>query len=183
MEYGASRGFPAEFVLLGLLVDGPAHGYDLQQRLESGLGAVWRIAASQLYNVLHRLEDRAWIATSDEQGPGPTRHVVSLTESGERAFWKWAAEPVARLRDVRVELLAKMYFQKRHRPNELPRLIERQRESLKAALRALDGNRAAATDDPWIASVAASFRRRQIASALEWLADADESLRKSKEAR
>jgi DNA-binding PadR family transcriptional regulator len=183
MEYGTSRGFPAEFVLLGLLVDGPAHGYDLQQRLESGLGAVWRIAVSQLYNVLHRLEDRAWIATSDEQGPGPLRHVVSLTETGERAFWTWAVEPVARLRDVRVELLAKMYFLRRHRPSELSGLIERQRKTLDAALRTLDGNRAGAMDDPWIASVAESFRRRQMASALEWLADAGESLRKTKETK
>ena len=178
MEYGASRGFPAEFVLLGLLVDGPAHGYDLQQRLHAGLGPVWRIAWSQLYNVLHSLEEQGRIRSSiGEPSNGPPRHTYTITPQGRRAFFEWAATPVARLRDVRVVFLAKLYFLRRHRADELDLLIGQQAEVLGRAIDALD----AADGDPWVTSIATSFRRRQMQSALEWLDEVQKGLRSERE--
>ncbi len=170
MEYPGARGFPAEYGILGVLLDGPAHGYDVQQRLHAGLGSVWRIAWSQLYHVLHGLEERGWVRSSAATpSSGPPRHTYAITAVGRRAFFEWAEAPVTRLRDVRVEFLAKLYFLRRHRSDDLESLIERQAEALRHAMSELGAAGASFSDDPWTASIALSFRREQTRSALCWL--------------
>lgn len=174
MEYTARRGFPTEYGLLGVLLDGPAHGYDIQQRLRLSLGSVWHVAWSQLYNALHGLEEKGWVATAaGESSSGPPRHTYSVTARGRRAFLEWATSPVLRLRDVRVELLAKLHFLQRHAPRELGSLLDRQSDALRRALaqsRSPEG-------DAWIASIAASFRKYQTESALTWIDEIRRSLK------
>ena len=48
---------PARHALLGLLLDGPHHGYDLARRFAPGtaLGDVLRLSTSHLYALLARL--------------------------------------------------------------------------------------------------------------------------------
>lgn len=174
MEYQTTRGLPTDYGVLGLLLDGPAHGYDLQQRLRAGLGPVWRIAWSQLYNVLRNLEQRGWIRRAGgEASGGPPRHTVALTAEGRTAFFDWAEVPVVRVRDLRVEFLAKLYFVRRHRPEELESLLARQALALRRAGESL---RSAESGDPWVASIAASFRRHQMESALAWVEEVHRSL-------
>ncbi len=50
-----------EFALLGLLSQGPAHGYELHQKLTTELGQVWHLSQSQIYNILNRLEGKDYI--------------------------------------------------------------------------------------------------------------------------
>ena len=173
MEYRGVRGFPTDYGVLGLLLDGPAHGYDLQQRLHAGLGPVWRVAWSQLYSVLHSLEEKGWVNAATKESPsGPPRHMYAITTRGRRAFFEWAVAPVSRLRDVRVEFLAKLYFLRRHQPEELGPLLERQSASLERAMEELG----ALGGDPWIASIALSFRRHQTESALAWIGEVRRSV-------
>jgi PadR family transcriptional regulator, regulatory protein AphA len=175
MEYRGTRGLPADYAILGLLLDGPAHGYDVQQRLHAGLGAVWRIAWSQLYSVLHSLEERKWVrATTRESPSGPPRHTYAITARGQRAFFEWAVAPVPRLRDVRIEFLAKLYFLRQHRPEELESLLERQAKALEQAIAELNES----GGDPWMTSIAAAFRRHQTESALAWIDEVRRSLKK-----
>jgi PadR family transcriptional regulator, regulatory protein AphA len=177
MEYRGTRGLPTDYAILGLLLDGPAHGYDVQQRLHAGLGSVWRVAWSQLYSVLHGLEEQKWVrATTRESPSGPPRHTYAITARGRRAFFEWAIAPVPRLRDVRIEFLAKLYFLRRHRPEELEPLLENQAEALKQAISELGE----AGGDPWIASIAASFRQLQTKSALAWLGGVRRSLERER---
>jgi len=175
MEYRAARAFPAEYGLLGLLLDGPAHGYDLQQRLQEDLGAVWHVAWSQLYNVLHELEERGWVAAATSDSPsGPPRHTYSITARGRRAFFEWTFAPVARLRDLRLEFLVKVHFLRKHAPDELDPLLARQSD----ALRQVVADQGALGGAPWVAAVAASFRRHQTESALAWIDEVRRSLKK-----
>ncbi|MEW5825762.1 MAG: PadR family transcriptional regulator [Candidatus Bipolaricaulota bacterium] len=177
MEYRSSRGFPTEYGLLGLLLDGPAHGYDLQQRLHATLGSVWRVAWSQLYSVLHGLEGKGWVAAAAGASPGgPPRHTYSITEQGRRAFFEWALVPVARLRDLRIEFLVKLHFLKQHAPGELDPLLSRQARALGQAA----ADPSASGGDPWTASVALSFRRHQTESALAWIDEVRGSLKSSR---
>lgn len=47
-------------VLLGLLVRGPMHGYDLKAAFEAELGSLWTLNYGQLYPALENLKSEAW---------------------------------------------------------------------------------------------------------------------------
>jgi DNA-binding PadR family transcriptional regulator len=173
MEYPARRGLPTEYGLLGLLLDGPAHGYDLQQRLRAGLGPTWRVAWSQLYSVLRDLEQTDWVQATEVESPnGPPRRSYALTAAGRKAFLEWVDVPVRHVRDARIELLAKLFFLRRHRPDKLAPFLKAQAEVLRRSL-----ERPSPTHgDPWLVSISASFRRHQTESVLAWIREVGRSL-------
>jgi len=152
MEYSGSRhalrGFPVEFAALGFLIEEPMHGYALRARIESGLGPLWRIASSQLYQVLHRLEERQWVRKSaDAPSSGPSKMIYHVTEEGLRSFWEWAQDPVETMRNVRVEFVAKLYFLRRLKASALSTLIDRQIAALEAMERRVTSDGREASDD------------------------------------
>ena len=57
MPRRAERLLPSAYALLGLLADGPAHGYDLHRGFDSGgpLAGVLRLEINQLYALLKKL--------------------------------------------------------------------------------------------------------------------------------
>lgn len=161
---------PAAFAVLGCLLPGPAHGYQLGKRLSSGLGPIWHIAPSQLYSLLARLEREGLIQGHLEpQGARPPRRVFSLTPAGRHAFWDWATSPVRHARDVRLELLAKLYFLHRHAPERIPALLSAQAVRLARLRDRLAGRAVLPCDDPWLGRIAARFRLRQLEALLCWL--------------
>ncbi|MGH2470167.1 MAG: helix-turn-helix transcriptional regulator, partial [Chloroflexota bacterium] len=105
----------AEFALLGLLRQGPAHGYELARAFapEAELGGIVHLRPGQLYAYLNKLETVGLIS-----GPPRTiaraapreRRVFSLTDSGQRQLEAWLARPVLRTRQLAVDFLAKLLF-------------------------------------------------------------------------
>lgn len=173
---------PAQSAVLGCLLPGPAHGYQLKRRLDSGLGPIWHIAPSQLYSLLSRLEREGLIqGRLEPQGARPPRRVFSLTPAGERAFWHWATSPVRHARDVRIELLAKLYFLHRHAPTEIPQLLSAQVERLARLRDRLARRTRLPSDDPWLGGIAARFRLRQLEALLSWLEEVRMSYEKEVE--
>jgi PadR family transcriptional regulator AphA len=182
MEYPSPRGFPAEYVVLGYLCDEPLHGYDLCRRIADGLGSVWRVATSQLYGVLHRLEERGWVTSTPITQEGrPERRVHTVTGEGRRAFVEWATSPVARFRDLRVVFLAKVYFLRRLDSAAVPRLLDGQLALLERTAARLRRRGAVPSDDPAFGAVVASFRRGQIEQTMAWLKESRELLERAKE--
>ncbi|MBC7098781.1 PadR family transcriptional regulator [Candidatus Bipolaricaulota bacterium] len=166
-------GLPVEYAVLGALLSGPAHGYELKRRLNSGLGPIWHIAQSQLYSVLARLERDGLVEGHLEpKGARPPRRVFSLTPAGERAFWEWATSPVRHARDVRIELLAKLYFLRRHAPDRVPELLSAQAERLTRLRDRLSQRKALPTDDPVLAWLTLNFRLTLLSALLSWLEEA-----------
>lgn len=100
--------------VLGLLAEHPQHGYDLLERFRhpDGLGRVWDLSTSQLYNVLKRLEAAGQITGRQvETLNGPPRTEYTLTPSGRAAMEAWLNDPnpTASIRGVRVEFLSRLY--------------------------------------------------------------------------
>jgi transcriptional regulator len=52
-----------DVLILKTLVLGPAHGHTIAHAIERGSGEVLQVEHGSLYPALHRLEDRAWIAS------------------------------------------------------------------------------------------------------------------------
>lgn len=115
---------PRSYVILGLLMDGAKHGYDLHR---SELLRIWSIPMSQLYALLKRLEGRGLIhASRAAQENRPDRKVYEITEEGKRVFLDWIQRPSDKIRNIRTEFLAKLYIVRQLRLGIEKRLIKEQ---------------------------------------------------------
>ncbi len=82
--------------LLGLLVHGERHGYELKRTIDQEFAPFWRIDFAQLYRSLARMAREGWVKARVEPGQGgPDRKVYALTARGRKAFDAWLAEPPA----------------------------------------------------------------------------------------
>ncbi|MDT0212639.1 PadR family transcriptional regulator [Rothia sp. ARF10] len=73
-----------DFALLGLLHEGPAHGYELRRRLNEALGAFRALSYGTLYPALSGLLDRGLIAQSAVDAP-PAARATARSASGTSA--------------------------------------------------------------------------------------------------
>jgi DNA-binding PadR family transcriptional regulator len=97
-------------VLLGLLADRPATGYELARLLETDLAPLWRAEISQIYPALEGLR-RSGFARSKVLGPdrGPRRHQFRITAAGRRELRRWVVSPAPPPR-AKDEGLSRMAF-------------------------------------------------------------------------
>jgi DNA-binding PadR family transcriptional regulator len=65
-------------LLLAALLEGPAHGYELMDRLEQFSGGSWRPSPGSVYPLLQMFQDRGLVQSAEEQG----RRTFSLTDAG-----------------------------------------------------------------------------------------------------
>jgi DNA-binding PadR family transcriptional regulator len=66
-------------VLLIALLDGPAHGYELIQRMSERSGGRWKPSPGSVYPGLQALEDEGLVRSSDVDG----KKVYALTDTGQ----------------------------------------------------------------------------------------------------
>lgn len=84
-----SRGESLEFALLGLLSQGPLHGYELRKRMIAIYGPFRALSFSVLYPQLHRMLEASLIEESiSDQGrlSRRSRIVYAITEEGRKRF-------------------------------------------------------------------------------------------------
>ncbi len=140
MEERAGTHEVAEYALLGLLREGPRHGYRLAAEFgaEGRLGVALRLKMSQMYAYLRKLERQGLLASHDEPGEAArrTRRVFALTPAGERAFDDWLGAPVEATREVRLAFLLKLAFTLDD-PNTALALLDKQRAATAAWLERL----------------------------------------------
>ncbi len=100
----------SEPALLGLLVPGPLHGYDLYKWLNRELGCVWRFGQSQMYAILKEYAARGWIEVQiHSQDVRPARKLLALTPAARAAFEAWLDQPARGLREFRVDFFLRLY--------------------------------------------------------------------------
>jgi PadR family transcriptional regulator PadR len=75
-----------DLALLGVLRDGPAHGYAIIAALRERSGGEFDFAEGTIYPVLHRLERAGFVRSSTELVQGRRRRVYTLTERGREQF-------------------------------------------------------------------------------------------------
>lgn len=133
----ATEPMPTEYALLGLLLDGPKHGYDLARRFapETALGEICRLEMSMLYALLKKQEKMGNIeAELESQGPRPPKRIFHLTADGRASFMEWVRTPVSRLRDIGRDFLIKLYFAWLLGDDDVLALIDRQTELCRTLL-------------------------------------------------
>lgn len=129
-----------EFALLGFLIAGPSHGYDLHQRLSAELGHVWHVSQSQAYAILKRLEQRGDISVQVvEQEKLPARQMLNITEPGRRRFFEWLDVGIGRnARSVRLEFLTRLYFTQLYKPESIAKIYHAQTAEVESSITRLE---------------------------------------------
>ena len=90
-----------EFAVLGILGDGPIHGYELRKRLTDMLGPFRSLSYGSLYPTLRRLVNRGAIepfslspaAETPVMSGKRARIIYALTAEGKEEFQVWANKP------------------------------------------------------------------------------------------
>ena len=94
--------------LLGLMVEGPTHGYDLKQRYDGVFGTDRPIAFGQIYATLARMiRDGFIIALGAEPGEGPDRKRYEVTPAGRAHLREWLQTPDTPSPTLHTNLFAK----------------------------------------------------------------------------
>jgi DNA-binding PadR family transcriptional regulator len=80
-------------VLLGLLVPGDRHGYELKRAYDGRFPAARPLASAQVYAALVRLaRDGFVVPAGRERGGGPDRLTYAVTDDGRAEFENWLEE-------------------------------------------------------------------------------------------
>jgi DNA-binding PadR family transcriptional regulator len=157
--------------MLGLLLQKPAHGYDLHRRLQAEFRGIWRISLSQTYNILKRLEAQGDLAGERQAGESVhPRRIHRVTPAGEARFRRWLERPTPpSVRAIRVAFLTRLYFALADDRRQATRLVEDQREHLLADVERLHKAAALLSEDSRFAQLAFGLRIRQLQATLEWM--------------
>jgi DNA-binding PadR family transcriptional regulator len=162
---------PVQYAVLGLLHSHPAHGYELQRRFAApgDLADVVPVEQPTLYAALKDLATRGLIeGTEVREGLRPPRMVYALTVPGDRLLSAWLRAPVARLRQVRLDFLLKLYFARGRGERAVRALVEAQVQACEQYLVALEA-RAVMLDADDFAALVAESRTTAARATLEWL--------------
>ncbi|MGO4274836.1 PadR family transcriptional regulator, partial [Paenibacillus sp. TAF58] len=77
----------ADILILGQLLSGPKHGYEIKKNVQEALGESFEINNNLLYPALRRFLEMGAITKKVEKTEGkPDRHVYLLTIAGEEIF-------------------------------------------------------------------------------------------------
>lgn len=97
------------YVVLGMLLQGPANGYELRQRIDSTIGNFWQESYGQLYPALHELREDGLVATVGSATGAREAQRYEITLAGRDALRAWVVRP-PQPQPERNELLLKVFF-------------------------------------------------------------------------
>jgi len=129
--------------ILGIVSQGPTHGYAIRTRLTELIGEFWPINQGQVYATLARMASSGAIeAIAEPPGGSCEMRPYALRADGRRAFAAWLERPAVQRRE-RSELLAKVaLLVSRGDAASVRRLLAAQRQRCESARRALRRGRA-----------------------------------------
>jgi DNA-binding PadR family transcriptional regulator len=162
-----------EFALLGFLIAGPSHGYDLHQRFVAELGQVWHLSQSQAYAILKRLENRGDISVQViEQEKLPARQMLSITPVGQRRFFEWLELGIGRTaRSIRLQFLTRLYFTQLYRPENITQIYEAQFTEIESTIMRLESLLDHLLPDQLINRLSLELRLQQMKLIQNWMAE------------
>lgn len=154
-----------EWVVLAVLAESPSHGFAIAKQLRSDtdLGRIITIHRPLVYRALARVValGLAEPRSTEPSDAGPARVVHRITRRGARAVEGWLDQPVAHIRDLRIEFLAKVRLNQR-RDRTIAPLVAAQQTALATTLDHLTN------DEP--ADIVGSWRHHNATAARDFLA-------------
>lgn len=113
-------------VILSVLMDGPASGYDIARRFEQADRYFWNASHQQIYRDLRSLEVSGMVSSETvKQEQRPDRKVYRIDLAGREALDLWTREPNAPR--INSEFLVKLNAAAAFGPDRVRRLLKDQR--------------------------------------------------------
>jgi DNA-binding PadR family transcriptional regulator len=159
--------------LLGLLVERPRHGYELDEVISTrGMREWTEIGFSSIYYLLARLRDRGLITEIDTSraARGKARRVHGPTAEGRRACAQSAEAAVAEFRPVFPPILVGLANQPVIPPERLQAALDRRDAALTEKIAAIGAARDAQPDVPRFVHAIFDYALGQLAAEQQWLA-------------
>jgi DNA-binding PadR family transcriptional regulator len=143
---------PIHHAVLGLLAEGPSHGYELRASFEKAIGPQWgELKVGHLYQVLDRLARDGLVSRKTLPQTGrPDRVVHRLTKPGREELDRWLHEPYVRQAGYRDDFFLKLFVASRRGIEPLKDILRVQREFCLSELAALAKQRRTYKEDPLI---------------------------------
>jgi len=152
--------------LLGLLRDGPAHGYQLKRRYDDLLDPDRPVQPAQIYSTLTRLQRDGFVSVVEGEHDGsPVKRTYHVTDSGVQELDRWLAEPVEPEPHLHTVLYVKVVLALMT-GRSVDDLLDVQREAHLVRMRELTGLRQ--SRDPAV-SLLADYALFHLESDLRWL--------------
>jgi DNA-binding PadR family transcriptional regulator len=101
-------GLAVKHGILGILAEGPRHGYELKTQFESLTGGLWELNAGQIYSTLERMLKDGLVELDADEGPGEDRKIYRVTPDGLAELDTWLARPPLKARPMRDEIYVRL---------------------------------------------------------------------------
>jgi len=100
-----------QLLFLGLLKDGPKHGYEIKRLIEEELSPFVGLNVKSIYYPLRKMEKRELIKKeTNRSGNFPEKYVYSLTQKGERIFEDLITESFLSIQRPYFDIDLSLYF-------------------------------------------------------------------------
>lgn len=159
----------AELTVLGLVVERPRHGYELDEVVsERGMREWTALGFSSIYYVLGKLRDRGLVAeVAEERAHAKAKKTYTATDAGRRACAAAAEAAIAELRPLHPPVLVGLANSPAIPPDRLAVALARRAEAV--AERLAEVRRAAQADAPPFVRAIFDYSLKQLEAEAAWL--------------
>jgi DNA-binding PadR family transcriptional regulator len=130
VDVRATRSSPARLAILGLLLESPAHPYEVALRFGQRMGQTWGIHRGQVYQAVYGLERDGLVERVDGDDEDEARTVFRATERGREVFDSWLQSDAGGPAPVRDALLIRLAFLSREHVLNLRDLVARREHAI-----------------------------------------------------
>lgn len=98
-----------QFLILGILLDGPHSLYDVRKRFAAGISLFYAASFGSIQRALGQLVSQGWVTTTDADDSPRRKRLYIINEAGRAAWREWMHAPIT-ASDAEPAMLAKVYL-------------------------------------------------------------------------
>lgn len=160
---------PAELTILGLIIERPSHGYDLERVIEErGIREWTDLGFSSIYYVLSKLQAKGYVE-SDAAPPGKSRRVYAATAAGRRSAADAAIAAISDATPLRPPLLIGLANLPLLTNRQVASALNERRQQLDQRIRSIDAARRAQQPLPPFVESIFSYSLSLLQAERQWL--------------
>ncbi|MFC3499765.1 PadR family transcriptional regulator [Micromonospora krabiensis] len=161
---------PAELTVLGLVVEQPQHGYDLERAIEQrGIRQWTDIGFSSIYYLLTKLEQRGLVVVGEAPPAAKSRRVFHATAEGRRVAARNALAFIAEARPTPLPVLVGVANLSLLTAQQYEQALRTRLVQLETRIAAVQAAQQARTSAPLAAREVFSYSLNQMEAERQWL--------------